>query len=89
MLFANRALPVLLLAFTNHALDHILRAIHDAGVTEDFVRLGSRSKDEVVSKFNLETQIRAQDKTQLNKIVGRNYRDLKEIEEVSFLPATS
>ncbi|CAK9783070.1 unnamed protein product [Cutaneotrichosporon oleaginosum] len=49
VLFANKAGPVLLLAFTNHALDHIIRAIHDADVTKDIVRLGSRSKDEVVS----------------------------------------
>jgi hypothetical protein len=47
--------PIVLLAFTNHALDHILRAIHDNNVTHDMIRLGSRSKDEVVSQYSMES----------------------------------
>lgn len=47
--------PIVLLAFTNHALDHILRSIHENGVTENMLRLGSRSKDEVVAQYSLES----------------------------------
>lgn len=82
VLFANNAGPVLLLAYTNHALDHILRAVHDAEVTKDIVRLGSRSKDEVVSQFNLDTISKVQGRGQLNGIVGHLYKDMMEVDEV-------
>lgn len=81
-MFANKAGPVLLLAFTNHALDHILRAIHDAGVTTNIVRLGSRSKDEVVSEYNLDNISRVKGFTRLNAIVNRCFAETKKIEEV-------
>lgn len=82
VLFANDVGPVLLLAYTNHALDHILRAVHDADVTRDIVRLGTRSKDEVVSQYNLETISQVQGRSQLNGIVGHSYKDMKEVDEV-------
>ncbi|BEJ11584.1 hypothetical protein CspHIS471_0200440 [Cutaneotrichosporon sp. HIS471] len=81
VLFANKTGPVLLLAFTNHALDHILRAIHDAGVTKDIIRLGSRSKDEIVSEYNLQNISRVKGNTSLTRIVNRCYAETKSIEK--------
>ncbi|EEB87724.1 hypothetical protein MPER_14830, partial [Moniliophthora perniciosa FA553] len=34
VLFANKIRPVVLIAFTNHALDHMLRSVLDAKITE-------------------------------------------------------
>ena len=75
--------PVLTIAYTNHALDHILRDIHDTGVTKDMLRFGSRSKDEVVSQFSLDTIERSQVSTPLHNDAGRCFRALKLIEQVS------
>jgi hypothetical protein len=54
VLLANRVGPILLIAFTNHALDHLLRSVLEAGLTKKIVRLGSRSADEKIAQFSLE-----------------------------------
>jgi superfamily I DNA and/or RNA helicase len=82
VLFANNAGPVLLLAFTNHALDHILRSIHDGEVTRDIVRLGSRSKDEVISEYSLESVSRARGKDKLTGVANHCFKVVKEMEQV-------
>ncbi|GMK56414.1 hypothetical protein CspeluHIS016_0302540 [Cutaneotrichosporon spelunceum] len=91
VLFANKAGPVLLLAFTNHALDHILRAIHDGGVTKHIVRMGSRCRDEIVSELNLDNISRVKGNTKLNGIVGRSFSETKEFVNVldSFISSRS
>jgi len=44
-----------MIAFTNHALDHLLGNILDAGITEKIARLGSRhSAHERIVPFSLE-----------------------------------
>jgi len=58
VLLANEVGPVLLLAYTNQALDHILRAVHSAGVTDKIARLGSRCKDDVVAKFMISNRFK-------------------------------
>jgi hypothetical protein len=76
--------PIVLLAFTNHALDHILRAVHDTGVTKDIVRLGSRSKDDVVSEYSLEAiEMVRNKKTSLHGEVGKHIHAMKDLEAVS------
>lgn len=74
--------PVILLAFTNHALDHILRAVHDSEVTKDLLRLGSRSKDEVVSLYSLEALEKVQKKTSLHAEKGQHVGTMKHLEQV-------
>jgi hypothetical protein len=44
--------PVLM-AFTNHALDHMLLSVLDASITSNIVRLGSRTTDERIAEYNL------------------------------------
>ncbi|RXK38429.1 hypothetical protein M231_04338 [Tremella mesenterica] len=80
LLFHNNVGPVVLLAFTNHALDHILRAAHDSGVTKDMLRLGSRSKDEVVSQYSLETLEHTQRKTSLHTEKSKFTGQMKDLE---------
>lgn len=50
----------MLMAFTNHALDHILRAVVEQGVTKRFTRLGAKCNDEVVEPFLLKNLERAE-----------------------------
>jgi hypothetical protein len=54
-LVVNEVGPILLIACTNHALDHLLASVLDKGITSKLVRLGSRSKDERISKFSIES----------------------------------
>jgi hypothetical protein len=60
VLLANRIRPILLIAFTNHALDHLLRSVLEADLTKKIVRLGSRSADEKIAQFSLENMERFQ-----------------------------
>ena len=53
ILIDNKIKPIVLIAFTNHALDHMLNSILDAGITERIVRLGSRSTDERIAGYSL------------------------------------
>jgi hypothetical protein len=41
------------MAFTNHALDHMLLSVLDAEITSKIIRVGSRSSEERISKFSL------------------------------------
>jgi hypothetical protein len=58
VLLANNVGRILLIAFTNHALDHLLRSVLKAGLTRKIVRLGSRSADEQIAEFSLENMER-------------------------------
>lgn len=66
-----------MIAFTNHALDHLLSGVLDAGITRKIVRLGSRSADERISQFSIENLEMAADKTRLGRSFGANYHQLK------------
>jgi len=74
---------VLLLAYTNHALDHILRAVYDSDVTKSLARLGSRSKDEVIAGFTLEILERTQDRSDYTRDIGKAFKAMKLAEDVS------
>lgn len=78
VLIANRVGQILLIAFTNHALDHLINRVLDAGITKKIVRLGSRSKDERVSKFGLEELERVQADTR-NRRSNSAYWEVKEV----------
>ncbi|EAU91511.2 hypothetical protein CC1G_02000 [Coprinopsis cinerea okayama7 len=75
------ATPILMIAFTNHALDHLLSGVLDAGITSNIVRLGSRSADERVSSYSIEQLEHSNDRSSLlGSITSRNFRNLKDVE---------
>lgn len=81
VLIANECKPILMIAFTNHALDHMLSAVLDAKITSSVVRLGSRSADQRIAEYSLENQEKLAGKSRLDRAFGHNYRDLKQVEE--------
>ncbi|KAJ7593987.1 hypothetical protein C8J56DRAFT_1043774 [Mycena floridula] len=81
VLLANKIRPILMIAFTNHALDHLLSSVLDAKITDKLVRLGSRSADERISQFSMEALEKAYGKSRLERSFAREYRALKLIEE--------
>ena len=81
VLKANRIGPILLIAFTNHALDHMLSSILDADITKRIVRLGRRANDERVAQYSMETLERVQVESRLDRTFLSQRRELKEIQE--------
>ncbi|KAJ6625897.1 P-loop containing nucleoside triphosphate hydrolase protein [Mycena sp. CBHHK59/15] len=81
VLLANKVKPILMIAFTNHALDHMLTSVLDAEITNKVVRLGSRSMDEKISKYSMETIEMVAGRNRLDQSFRRHYRDLKVVEE--------
>jgi hypothetical protein len=54
-LVVNEVGPILLIACTNHALDRLLTSVLEKGITNKLIRLGSRSKDERILEFSIES----------------------------------
>lgn len=81
VLKANGIGPILLIAFTNHALDHILSSILDADITKRIVRLGRRANDERVAQYSMETLEMVQSQSRLDRTFSSQRRELKEIQE--------
>jgi hypothetical protein len=77
----NNIGPILLIAFTNHALDHMLHSVLDAGITKRIVRLGSRSTDEKMQQYSLDNFEMIAGKTRLDRSFGHHHRALKDIQE--------
>lgn len=48
--------PILILCFTNHALDSFLEGLVDAGISQGIIRVGGRSKSTRLEKYNLRNQ---------------------------------
>ena len=81
ILFANKIKPVVLIAFTNHALDHMLGSILDAKITKKFVRLGSRSADERIAEYSLKNLEKTFTDTSVNRQIWRELNAKKNIED--------
>ena len=81
VLIANNAGPVLMIAFTNHALDHMLRSVLDAQITKNIVRLGSRSADERIAEFSIEHVEMVAGKSRLNYVFSGYRRALRDVED--------
>ncbi|PSR80546.1 hypothetical protein PHLCEN_2v6700 [Hermanssonia centrifuga] len=82
VLLANDAGPILMIAFTNCALDHMLCSVLDASITQKIVRLGSRSADERIAEFNsVETAIELAGKSRLDRAFAGHHWELKQVEE--------
>jgi hypothetical protein len=81
VLLANGVGRILLIAFTNHALDHLLLSVLDAGITKKIVRLGSRSNDERIAQFSLENLERIGTESTTNRIsINKAYAARKSAE---------
>ncbi|EPQ57199.1 P-loop containing nucleoside triphosphate hydrolase protein [Gloeophyllum trabeum ATCC 11539] len=80
-LLANQVRPILMIAFTNHALDHLLRSVLETNVTKRVVRLGSRSNDEKISKLNIEDLEALAGQSRLDREFARLHRALKQVQD--------
>ncbi|KAG8957841.1 hypothetical protein FRC03_009761 [Tulasnella sp. 419] len=81
VLIENKIGPILLIAFTNHALDHLLQNVLHAGITDQIVRIGSRSAEEDIAALSLEKILSNRTQLGMRKAIGRDYRQLKAVEE--------
>ncbi|CAH1761849.1 12644_t:CDS:10 [Entrophospora sp. SA101] len=78
---ATKLGPILTICFTNHALDQFLEDLFEAGL-DNFVRLGSRSKSEVIREFNLEDIVRNRPKTPRERyLLAQAHKKLDEIRD--------
>jgi len=69
-----------MIAFTNHALDHMLCSVLDADITKKIVRLGRRTSDERIANYSIETLQMAQNHSRLDRTFNSK-RDLKKVQE--------
>lgn len=84
ILLDNRVKPIVLIAFTNHALDHMLGSILDANITDRIVRLGSRSTDERIMNYSLRNLEQADRGGPINRQLRREYAIKKKAEEAMY-----
>ncbi|CAG8471028.1 5060_t:CDS:10 [Dentiscutata erythropus] len=69
--------PILTICFTNHALDQFL----EAGITK-IVRLGSRSKSEIIKNFTIEELCQNRPHSKVQKhMLYEGYEELRRIQE--------
>ncbi|KAL5632188.1 hypothetical protein ACGC1H_000258 [Rhizoctonia solani] len=80
VLVKNKIAPVLLVAFTNHALDHMLTGILDAKITDNIIRLGSSSIDERLAPYTLEKVEKENGESRLGYSGKSVYREMKILE---------
>ncbi len=66
-----------LIAYTNHALDHMLLSVLDDHITDRLVRLGSRTTDDRIAEFNLIKLEQMAGATDLDRSIRREYAVMK------------
>ncbi|KAG9009435.1 hypothetical protein FRB93_005371 [Tulasnella sp. JGI-2019a] len=81
VLVANKIRPILMIAFTNHALDNILLQVLDKGITDKIVRLGAHSKDEVIVKYGLKELMKTATEAGMGKAASKERWKLKQMEK--------
>ena len=81
ILFDNKIKPIVLIAFTNHALDHMLNSILDAKITKKVVRLGSQSTDERIEGYSLRNLEKTFDDASTSFQIKREYATKRKIED--------
>lgn len=82
VLLASGVGPILMIAFTNHALDHLLCSVLDTGVTNKIVRFGrSKATDERIAQFSMDHMEEVAGRSRLNNAFAGNYRDMRGVEE--------
>ncbi|CAE7140129.1 unnamed protein product, partial [Rhizoctonia solani] len=81
VLIKNQISPILLVAYTNHALDHMLKGILDADITKNIIRLGSRAAvDERLASFSLDEAEKISTKSRLDRNINAAYREMRAAE---------
>ncbi|KAI0338622.1 hypothetical protein BDW22DRAFT_1362689 [Trametopsis cervina] len=80
VLFASKVKPIVLIAYTNHALDHMLTEILESNITTSLVRLGSRSSDPRIAEYTLDKLEKLSDKSNLDRSIGRQFGIMKDLE---------
>jgi len=68
-----------MIAFTNHALDHMLCSVLDAQITKKIVRLGRRASDERIAKYSIDTLEMAQKHSRIDQSFNVR-RELKKVQ---------
>ncbi|KAI0628064.1 hypothetical protein C8Q77DRAFT_1068619 [Trametes polyzona] len=81
VLFASRIRPIVVIAFTNHALDHMLTSVLDAKITDKVVRLGTRSTDERIAQYTLDKLEKVASASNMDRSFKRQYAAMKRLEE--------
>ncbi|GJJ08048.1 hypothetical protein Clacol_002255 [Clathrus columnatus] len=81
VLIKSKIQPIILIAYTNHALDHMLTSVLDEKITEKIARLGSRSSDERISEYTLDKLEKIAGKSELGRSVGKLFAEVKRTEE--------
>ncbi|KAI0816803.1 hypothetical protein BC628DRAFT_1334253 [Trametes gibbosa] len=81
VLFASKIRPIVLIAFTNHALDHMVTSVLDANITNKIVRLGTRSTDERIMEYTLDKLEKVAAASNLDRSFKRQYAAMKKLEE--------
>ncbi|KAK0451375.1 uncharacterized protein EV420DRAFT_714274 [Desarmillaria tabescens] len=83
VLFTSGVRPIVIIAFTNHALDHMLLSLLDENITTSIVRLGSRSSDERINEYTLDNLERITDRAEspLDEIVRNAYSFMRRLED--------
>lgn len=69
------------MAFTNHALDHMVSSILEDDITQNVVRIGSRSSNERVLEHTLDKLERAAGTSSLDQSQRKQYKIMKDLEE--------
>ncbi|CAG8442461.1 13677_t:CDS:10 [Ambispora gerdemannii] len=81
ILITNHIYPILVICYTNHALDQFLEDILERGI-DRMVRLGSRSKSERIQQFGIDEIARYCEKSPAaRKLLYSATRDLEELKE--------
>ncbi|RDX40863.1 hypothetical protein OH76DRAFT_1412593 [Lentinus brumalis] len=89
VLFSSKIRPIVLIAFTNHALDNMLTSVLDADITKKVVRLGTRSSDERISQYTLDKLEKLAAASTLDRSMKRQYAIMKGLEERMLKTMTS
>ncbi|GJJ08042.1 hypothetical protein Clacol_002249 [Clathrus columnatus] len=81
VLIQSQIRPIILIAYTNHALDHMLTSVLDEKITKRIVRLGSRSSDERILEYSLDKIERIAHSGELGRSLNKQYSTMKRTEE--------
>ena len=81
ILINNLRALLVLIAYTNHALDHLLTSILDAEITTKIVRLGTKTKHERIARYTLNRLERASSPGVQGRKIGREFACVKNMED--------
>ncbi|PKC17959.1 P-loop containing nucleoside triphosphate hydrolase protein [Rhizophagus irregularis] len=75
--------PILVICFTNHALDQFLEHLIDKAGIDNIVRLGGRSKSDKIAPFSLEEVVKNREKPVgvESYLLSKTYQELENIQK--------